>query len=98
MISWWQKHMLPCAYKYFFGIDCPICGAQRSFILLLQGDFAESFKMYPPLLFLLILICLVVAYLIFPAVIKLIYLKRYSTFILIMISINYVFKIITHNV
>jgi hypothetical protein len=47
--------MLPCAYKSFFGIDCPACGFQRSFILLLKGNFAESFIMYPPLLFVLLM-------------------------------------------
>jgi len=39
--------MLPCAYKSLFGIDCPGCGFQRSFIALLQGNFTESFRLYP---------------------------------------------------
>jgi hypothetical protein len=49
-MHWLQYHMLPCASKMLFGIDCPICGFQRAFILLLQGKFTESFSMYPPLL------------------------------------------------
>lgn len=30
-----------------FGIDCPGCGIQRSAMLLLEGNFAGAFKMYP---------------------------------------------------
>lgn len=47
MIGWLERHMLPCAYKSIFGIDCPGCGFQRSFIALLKGDFAHSFILYP---------------------------------------------------
>ncbi|WP_408733641.1 DUF2752 domain-containing protein [Mucilaginibacter sp.] len=39
--------MLPCAYKAIFGIDCPGCGFQRSFIALLKGHLSESFFLYP---------------------------------------------------
>jgi len=48
MIGWLENHMLPCAYKQLFGIDCPVCGFQRSFIALLKGDWKESFFLYPP--------------------------------------------------
>lgn len=54
MIGWLEKHMLPCAYKSIFGIDCPGCGFQRSVIALLKGDLSESLSLYPatiPLLF-----------------------------------------------
>ena len=89
--------MLPCAYKYFFGIDCPICGSQRSLLLLMQGNFAGSFKTYPPLIFLLILIFFTVAYLIFPLIIKAKLLKQYAVFVLIIIFLNYGYKIATGN-
>ena len=39
--------MLPCMNKQFFGIDCPGCGTQRAASLLLQGDFAAAFAMFP---------------------------------------------------
>jgi uncharacterized protein DUF2752 len=97
MISWLQKHMLPCAYKYFFGIDCPVCGSQRSLLFLMQGDFAESFQLYPPLLFILVLIVLALMYLIFPSTIKGKSLKQYAVFVLIIISLNYAYKIATGN-
>ncbi|HYJ65209.1 MAG TPA: DUF2752 domain-containing protein [Parafilimonas sp.] len=97
MITWLQKHMLPCAYKYFFGIDCPICGAQRSMLLLLQGNFIESFKTYPPLIFLLTLIFFAIAYLIFPKIVEANFLKQYAVFVLMIIAINYGYKIATGN-
>jgi hypothetical protein len=49
--------MLPCLFKQITGVDCPGCGAQRSFDLLIHGQLIESFKLYPalvPLIFLLI--------------------------------------------
>jgi hypothetical protein len=98
MISWLQKHMLPCGYKYFFGIDCPICGSQRSLIFLMKGNFAESFRMYPPLVFVLALIFFAVAYFIFPSVIKAKFLKQYAVFVLMIIAANYTYKIVTGNI
>ncbi|HEY2726410.1 MAG TPA: DUF2752 domain-containing protein [Parafilimonas sp.] len=90
--------MLPCAYKYFFGIDCPICGSQRALILLMQGNFAESFKMYPPLIFLLALIFFAMSYLIFPSLVKAKFLKQYAVFVLIIVAVNYAYKIAMGNI
>ena len=45
-----EKYMFPCFSKTLFGIECLGCGFQRSFVLLFQGDFSGSFKMYPALL------------------------------------------------
>jgi len=42
-----EDYMLPCLNKKFFGIDCPGCGIQRAFLLLIKGDFAAAFDMYP---------------------------------------------------
>lgn len=39
--------MLPCLSKTLFGIECLGCGFQRSFLLLIQGDFEGAFMMYP---------------------------------------------------
>ena len=49
-----EDYMLPCMNKKLFGIDCMGCGIQRSVALLLRGEFAEAFYMYPaiyPLIF-----------------------------------------------
>jgi len=46
--SWLQNHLVPCPFKYFTGIDCPLCGFQRALILLIKGNFYDSFILYPP--------------------------------------------------
>ena len=50
--------MLPCMSKALFGVDCPLCGFQRSFWLLVEGRFTESFSMYPPLIPVILLLVL----------------------------------------
>jgi hypothetical protein len=42
--------MIPCSWKETFGVECPSCGAQRSFFSLLQGDFLESILLFPALI------------------------------------------------
>lgn len=42
--------MLSCSYNKLLGVDCPGCGFQRSLILLLSGEFKESFLMFPALI------------------------------------------------
>jgi hypothetical protein len=42
-----EKYMIPCMNKKLFGVECLGCGTQRSLLLLLQGDFAAAFKMFP---------------------------------------------------
>jgi len=44
-----EDYMLPCLNKKFFGFECLGCGLQRSIVLLLKGQFVESFLMYPGL-------------------------------------------------
>lgn len=42
-----QDWMLPCPTKKLFGIDCFGCGAQRAFVLVLEGRFLEAFQLFP---------------------------------------------------
>lgn len=49
--------LLPCAWKDLFGICCPLCGFQRSVLLLLKGEVMNSFLMFPPLFPMLIALC-----------------------------------------
>lgn len=44
-----EADMLPCLSKQLLGMECPGCGLQRSVALLLNGQVAESFLMYPGL-------------------------------------------------
>ena len=39
--------MLPCMNKKLLGIECFGCGTQRSFLLLIKGDFVGAFNMFP---------------------------------------------------
>jgi hypothetical protein len=39
--------MLPCMNKSLFGIDCIGCGAQRSILLLINGEFIKAFYQFP---------------------------------------------------
>ncbi len=55
IITWLEAHQLPCMFKAVTHFDCPGCGIQRSFILLVKGDIAASFFMYPALVPILLL-------------------------------------------
>jgi hypothetical protein len=85
--------MLPCAYQALFGIDCPLCGSQRSMIQLLKGDLAESFSIYPPLVPVILLIGLSVLKLMYRPVIKTEFLKIYSLVVLVIVMLNYFIKL-----
>lgn len=97
MLYWLQNHMLPCALKSIFGIDCPICGFQRSFFLLFKGHFIESFLAYPPLIFGMVLILYALGAACFPHYLKRKYLPLFSYVVLMIIAVNYVVKIATGN-
>ena len=46
---------MTCSWKSTFGIDCLMCGFQRSFWALAHGDLLESVRLFPALIPLLIL-------------------------------------------
>ena len=48
--------MLPCLNKQLFGLDCPGCGAQRAFLLIIKGEFSAAFQMYPAVYSILLLV------------------------------------------
>jgi hypothetical protein len=60
-----EKYMFPCLSKTLFGVECLGCGFQRSFLLLLNGEFAASFEMYPALFSTLLFLGLLGFHLIF---------------------------------
>ncbi|MBV9986832.1 MAG: DUF2752 domain-containing protein [Chitinophagaceae bacterium] len=94
MLNWFADHMLPCAYKSLFGIDCPLCGFQRALLLMLQGEWKASFALYPPLLPLL---CLGIGFLLqrlFRNRIPVRYLNRFSIAVLLLMLVNYSVKLI----
>ncbi|MBK6379936.1 MAG: DUF2752 domain-containing protein [Chitinophagaceae bacterium] len=62
--SWLESHQIPCIFKSFTHMDCPGCGVQRSFVLLLQGDVPGSFIMYPALMPILLLFAFLILHVI----------------------------------
>ena len=54
-IHFLERNLGSCPWKKNLGIECMGCGMQRSFILLLKGEFIASFYMYPPLYTLIIM-------------------------------------------
>lgn len=42
-----EEYMIPCMNKKLFGVDCLGCGTQRAFVLILKGEFADAFNMFP---------------------------------------------------
>lgn len=95
IINWLEAHQLPCMFKAVTHINCPGCGMQRSFILLIKGDVAASFLMYPAL----IPIILLFAFLILHAFLKIkngaAILKYAYIFCAGIILVSYIYKIIT---
>jgi len=47
MTEWLKEHLLTCPSRYFLHFDCPGCGLQRSIVALLNGNIAESLRLYP---------------------------------------------------
>ena len=92
MFSWLENNMLPCAYKSLFGIDCPTCGIQRSLLFLLKGNFQDSFIAYPPLIFVLSGIFFWLIYFLKPQSIKITFIKKYFSFLLVLVFVNYIFN------
>ena len=41
--------LLPCFHKQILGFSCPLCGLQRSLILLWNGEVRDAIVQFPPL-------------------------------------------------
>ncbi|MBL7822457.1 MAG: DUF2752 domain-containing protein [Saprospiraceae bacterium] len=84
--------LFPCAYKQLFNIDCPICGFQRSFILLINGDFIKSFYTYAPLIPILIYLLVCVVYIISPSKFSKNLINNFGLGVLYIVGCNYIIK------
>ncbi|NNF18799.1 MAG: DUF2752 domain-containing protein [Flavobacteriaceae bacterium] len=89
-----KDYMLPCLNKQIFGFECPGCGIQRSFWLLLEGKFGEAFLMYPAIFPLILLFVFLIA----DRFIRIRYANNISIGLMILsvltILTNYIFKLI----
>lgn len=86
--------MLPCMYKQLLGMDCPMCGIQRSLLAALKGNLAASFSLYPPLLPVLVLIALTTVWLISRKSVSKKFLVPYAWIVLALVMVNYSVKLI----
>lgn len=64
-MSFLRDYLLDCPFKKNFGIECFGCGFQRSVVLLFEGQFLESIKMYPATIPIFILWLFVILHLVF---------------------------------
>jgi hypothetical protein len=89
-----EDYMLPCLSKQLLNLECFGCGLQRSVVLLFQGQFIASFKMYPAVYTLILL----AAFLILNPYLKLKNSERIKITLVVLniaiIVINYIIKII----
>ncbi|MEO7308312.1 MAG: DUF2752 domain-containing protein [Ferruginibacter sp.] len=64
IINWLEAHQLPCMFKALTHVDCPGCGIQRSFILLMKGDVQNSLLTYPALIPIILLTAFLIVHLV----------------------------------
>lgn len=95
--AWLENHLLSCPSKSYFAIDCPGCGFQRSILYLLDGDISLSWSIYPPTIFILCTVFLLLLHLVFKLQSGHIFIKFSFIITTIVIAINYIFKIINHQ-
>jgi hypothetical protein len=87
-----------CFYKRIFGIECPGCGMQRSFIELLKGNILESILLYPALLPLIFTLVFLVLHLIYRYKNGALILKISFIFTVLLIIIAFVVKLVNSTV
>lgn len=97
VIEWFKNHMLTCPSKHFFHFDCPGCGLQRSVLTLLEGNFVESFRLYPATGFILFCFIFTALHLIFKFKHGAAIIKGAYIFASLVIVISYIYKIFTHQ-
>lgn len=96
-IHWLEHNLLSCPIKQNFGVDCPGCGIQRSIVALFRGDLIHSFKLYPATIPIIALFLLTIVHLKFELKNGAFYIKLLYIAITLIIVINYIYKIFTHQ-
>jgi hypothetical protein len=93
IIRWLERHEVPCFFKKCFGIECPGCGIQRAFVSLLKGNIWESFRLYPALIPMILMIILLFLHVIFNFKKGYLWLKILFFMNVILIFFNYLSKL-----
>lgn len=57
--------MLQCHWKQTLGIECPGCGFQRSVLALFEGNFSESFALFPATIPIMFTVLFLILHLVF---------------------------------
>ena len=65
LITFLERHQLPCPSRALFHIDCPGCGMQRSFVCLLKGDLRNSLELHPATMPMIALLLFFILHLVF---------------------------------
>ncbi|KLT65218.1 DUF2752 domain-containing protein [Pedobacter sp. BMA] len=97
LADWLSHHLFACPVKAYFGFDCPGCGFQRSVISLFKGNIAESFRFYPATMPILFLAVFAIIHLSMDVKTGASIIKIAYAGIAIIILINYIYKISTHQ-
>lgn len=94
IISWLEQHQLPCMFKTITHFDCPGCGFQTSFLLLMKGEVYQSFKTYPALLPIILLFAYLILHLINKYKSGSVILKYSYFFCAGLVMLSYIYKIV----
>lgn len=92
LIGWLERNQGTCFYKRYFGIECPGCGMQRSFVELLKGNVLESIILYPALLPIMLMLFYLSAHLFFKFPKGYLVLKISFIFTAVIILIHFILK------
>lgn len=95
--TWLEQYMLTCPSKKWFLLDCPGCGLQRSLIALFKGDIAGSWEIYPPSVFVVATMAMLLFHLIFRLQHGALLLKVMFIITASAITVNYIYKISNHQ-
>jgi hypothetical protein len=95
LFHWLETHQLPCFYKHSLGIDCPGCGMQTAFLLLLKGRLLDSIITYPALLPTLFILGYLALHLFFNFKKGAFVLKISFIFTVVIMVLNYIIKLLT---
>ncbi|MCW3102355.1 MAG: hypothetical protein JWO09_795 [Bacteroidetes bacterium] len=93
LVKWMEENMQPCGFKQLTGANCPGCGTQRAFILLLKGEVWESICMYPALIPIIILFIFLIVHLLVKFKKGGIYLMYNFILVMTLILGNFFFKL-----
>lgn len=96
-VNWLENNQADCLYKKYFGVECPGCGIQRSFIALLKGNFIESFQTFPALIPLLIMFAFLILHIFFrfkngANILKYLFILNAT-----ILTISYIYKFLTQT-